>query len=69
MQSTYCSKSSYNNVSNIEIFYAININRNMLLIVYINSIVIITNIFDNLTLIDFIIAKLLIKRSSKYLNN
>ncbi len=41
----------------------------MLLIVYINSIVIITNIFDNLTLINFITLKLLIKQSSKSLNN
>ncbi len=41
----------------------------MLLIVYINSIVVITNIFDNLTLINFITLESLIKRNSKYLNN
>jgi len=68
-QSTYCLESSYNSVDNTKIFYIIDIDRNILLIVYINSIVIITNIFDNLTLINFIIAKLLIKQSSKYLDN
>jgi len=66
-QSTYCLEFSYNSVNNIKKICAININRNMLLIVYTNSIVIISNIFNNLTLINFIIVKLLIKRSSKYL--
>jgi len=41
----------------------------MLAIVYISSIVIIINIFDNLTLIDFIIVESFVKRSSKYLDN
>ncbi len=41
----------------------------MLSIVYINSIVIITNIFDNLTLINFITLELLIKQSFKYFDN
>jgi len=68
-QSIYCSKSSNNNVDNTNIFCTINIDRNILLIVYISFIVIITNIFDNLILINFIIAKLLVKQSSKYLDN
>ncbi len=68
-QSTYCLKSSYNSIDSIEIFCTIDIDWNILLIIYISSTIIITNIFDNLTLINFIIAKLLIEQSFKYLDN
>jgi len=68
-QHIYCSKSSYNSINSIKIFRTIDIDRNIFLIVYTNSIVIITNIFDNLTLINFIIVELLIKQSSKYFDN
>ncbi len=69
MQSTYCSKSSYNSINSTKIFCTINIDRNILLIVYISSTIVIINIFDNLILINFIIPKLLIKQSSEYLDN
>jgi len=41
----------------------------MLSIVHINSTIVITNIFNNLTLINFITLESLIKRSSKYFDN
>ncbi len=41
----------------------------MFSIVYTSSIIIITNIFDNLTLIDLITLELLIKQNSKYFDN